>query len=49
MSSVWVGQQDDLPGKEASHAGEQEASQAEGGVPAKALRLKLGRPVGGTD
>lgn len=41
MSPVWGGEQEDLPGKE--------ASQAEGGAPAKALRLKLGRPVGGAD
>lgn len=45
MSSVWVDEQEDLPGTEASHAGEWEASQAGGRAHAKAVRLRLGWPV----
>lgn len=48
VSSVWVGEQEDLPKKEASHAGKWGACQAGGRAHAKVLRLKLVWPVGGT-
>lgn len=49
MGSVWVGEQEDRPEKEISHAGNGEAVQAEGTAYAKALRLEQVWPVVGTD
>lgn len=48
MGSIWVGEQEDLPEKEASHAGNGEAVQADRAY-AKALRLEQVWPVVGTD
>lgn len=42
MGSVWVGEMENLPGKEARQAEKWEAIQAEGTAYAKALRLKQG-------
>lgn len=42
MGSVWVGEMENLPGKEAGRAGKWEAVQAEGIAYAKSLRLKQG-------